>query len=142
MTLNIWIVGKIRTIFFSLNLKKNLFWLYNYSCSNFSPVAPLHLISPVPPAIHLFCLRPWVMPIHSMPSPFHVILNINLSILYLPFFYFLIPAPFLPFSPSPSQLISLQMIYDSIPVLLVCLVCFLDSVVDSFEFIAIFMFIV
>ena len=32
--------------------------------------------------------------------------------------------------------------YDSIPILVVCLVCFLDSVADSCEFVAILMFIV
>ena len=33
-------------------------------------------------------------------------------------------------------------IYDSVPVLLVCLVCYLDSIADSCEFIAILMFII
>ena len=59
--------------------------------------------------------------------------------------YFLIPAPFPPMSPfapwadnPPNDL----HMYDSVSYLLVCSVCFLDSIVDSCEFIAILMFIV
>ena len=55
---------------------------------------------------------------------------------------FLISAPFPPSTPSPlptgNHPNDLH-IYDSVSVLLVCLVCFLDSIVDSCKFIAILM---
>ena len=86
---------------------------------------------------------PWVMYISSLTTP--------LPILFLtsPYFVptnlcFLIPAPFPPFSLSPLPTDNppngLQ-IYDFVPVLLVYLVCYLDSIIDSCVFIAILMFI-
>ena len=91
----------------------------------------------------------------------YVILNISLSILYLPIMLFnpctfsLILRSPLPINNSPNDLHT----YDSIPVLVVCLVSlfviclvlggyfwfwgvFLDSVVDSSEFVAFLMFVV
>ena len=49
-----------------------------------------------------------------------------------------LPPPPLPDDKSPDDL----HIYDSVPVLLVGLVCYLDSNIDSCEFIAILMFVV
>ena len=77
----------------------------------------------------------------------HTIFNLPLSILYLPHIL-LIPCTFSPILPAnppdnpPNDLHT----YDSVPVLVVCLVCFcfcfLDLVVDSCEFVVILMFIV
>ena len=71
-------------------------------------------------------------------------LNISLFILYLPIMLFN-PCTFLPFSlfPLPTDNHPNDLyIYVSVSVLFVCLVCYLDSIIDSCEFIAILMFIV
>ena len=89
---------------------------------------------------------PWVAQTSSLTSPFPVLFltyPCPLFCAYLLCFLFPVPfplsSPFLfPAENPPNDL----HIYDSIPVLLVCLVCFLDSVVDRCEFVAILMFIV
>ena len=72
----------------------------------------------------------------------YTILNFPLSVLCLPIML-LIPCTFSPYhlpSPFPADNPPNDLhIYDSVPVLLLC---FLDSIVDSCEFIAILMFIV
>ena len=58
--------------------------------------------------------------------------------------YFLIPSPFLPFSPKPPSSCKCQnvpCIYESVSVLLLCLFCFLDSIIDRYAFVAILLFI-
>ena len=58
--------------------------------------------------------------------------------------YFLIPSPFLihPSNPFPSDNYqNILCIYNSVSVLLVCLFCFLDSIVDWYVLIAILLFI-
>ena len=58
--------------------------------------------------------------------------------------YFLIPSPLHPFPPAPSHLATMKhfpRIHDSVSVL-VHLVCFLDSTVDRYIFIAILLFVV
>ena len=79
-----------------------------------------------------------VMHISSLASPFSV-LFLTSPVYFVPTnLCFLIPAPFFPFSLFPLPLITLQVIstFDSVPVLLVCSVCFIDSIVDNCEFIA------
>ena len=77
--------------------------------------------------------------------------SITYTILNIPLFctyqLCLIPAPFPPLSPFPRPADTYTCnphIFDSVHVLVVCLVCFffLDSAVDSCEFVAILMFIV
>ena len=88
---------------------------------------------------------PWVMHVSSLPlyylycslhPPVYFVFT-NLS--------FLIPAPF-PHSPasplSTDNPPNVLHICDSVPVLLVCSVCYLNSIIDSCEFIAILMFII
>ena len=71
-------------------------------------------------------------PILFLTSPYFVPTNYALSLYLFPHSL-----------PSPSLLITLQMIsHNPLSVLLICLVWFLDSVVDSYVFIAILMFIV
>ena len=118
-----------------------------YSYPNFIPFVPFHLLTPLPPAIPPLSSCPWAVHISSLASPFSI-LFLTSPCLYCTYkLCFLIPLPFPPFSPfllpadnSPSDL----HIYDSVPVVVVCLVCFcfLDSVVDSCEFVVILTFIV
>ena len=73
----------------------------------------------------------------------YTILNIPLSISYLWIILFnpRTFSPILPFHfPADNPPNDLHT-YDSVSVLLVCLVCFLDSIVDSYVLIAILMFI-
>ena len=99
--------------------------------SNAPPPAPVH--------VHGSCIYVlWLL--HFLYYSRHP------PILYLSIM-FLAPSSFSPFSPSslpvdnpPSEL----HMYDSVPVLVVCLICFcfLDSIVDSCEFVVILTFIV
>ena len=114
--------------------------------SQFSPFAPLH---PVPPILssnppHLSsCL--WVMHVSSLASPFSILFLTSLCLFFTYLFVLLNPYTLssillLPL-PTGNHLNDLH-IYDSVSVLLVCLVCFLDSIFDCCEFIAILMCIV
>ena len=123
------------------------YWLCYYSCPNFYPFSPLQLVPLFSPAI----LPPEFMSMGSACKFFgfsisYAILHFPLSILFLSIML-LIPYTISPFShfPADSPPNNLH-IYDSVPVLAVCLVClfglFLDSAVDSCEFVAFLMFIV
>ena len=102
---------------------------------------PLSILNlPFPPAVLPLSSCTWVMHVSSLASPFPILL-LTSPIYFVPTnLYFSIPAHF----PLPPQLITLQMIhiYDSIPVLLVAYFVFLDSIIDSYGFIAILTFIV
>ena len=107
-------------------------------CPNFFSFAHLHPGSPFPPEILVLSSCPWVMHVSSSAAP--------LPILFLTSTYFvstnfcLNPAPFLLFSsfplPADNPPNGLH-IYDSVSILLVCLVCYLDSIINNCEFIAI-----
>ena len=105
-------------------------------------------LSPIFP----FCPLSWCFPFPTAISPPYftsmgpayeffgfstscTVLNLLLPILYLSVQYFLIRAPFFPFFlftlPADKLLYDLH-VYDSVPVLLVCLVYFLDTVADSY----------
>ena len=113
------------------------------------------LVFPAPPSTPLprsnspLSSCQWVMHISSLASPF-AILFLTSPCLFGPYqLCFLIPVPFPLFSsfPLPADNPPNDLhVYDSVPVLLVCLVwfcfSFLDSVVDSCEFVVILMFIV
>ena len=80
-------------------------------------------------------------------SIYYIILNLPLSVLYL-LFMDLIPCTFSPFSPLPILTDNPPCYFhfcDSVPVLVVCFVCFwfwiLGSVVDSCEFVVILLFV-
>ena len=110
---------------------------------------PLYSLPPcTPPPTHiapLFSSCPWVIHISSLASTFPILSLTSPCLFSTYHLCYLFPALFPPFSPYLFRLITLQIIsivYDSLPVLVVCLVCFLDPVVDSCEFVAILMFAV
>ena len=110
--------------------------------SQFFPFAPFHPVSPFPPAIHPRSSCPWVRHVSSLASPFPVLFLKSPCLFYA---YHLFPAPFPPFSPFPFPAHNPPNDFhncDSVPVLIVDLVCFSDSIIDSCEFIAILMSIV
>ena len=88
---------------------------------------------------------PWVVHISSLASPFPI-LFLTFPCLFCTYqLCFLFPVPFPPFFPFPLPADNPPNglhTYDSVPVLVVCWVCFLDSVVDSCEFVVILLFIV
>ena len=100
------------------------------------PGSPPYLQQSTPP------LNSWVMQFGFSIS--YTIPNIPLSILYLPVML-LNPCTFspilylcIPVDNPPNEL----HIYDSIPILVICLVCFFRFTFDSCEFVAVLMFIV
>ena len=93
--------------------------------SHFPPFTPLHPAHPLPPTFPPYSSCPWVIHVSSLASPF--------PILYLPSPYFLttIYATYSlylpPFSPSHSPVDNPPCelhFCGSVPVLVVCLVCF------------------
>ena len=87
----------------------------------------------------------WVMHISPSAAPCPILFLISPCLCCTYQLCFLTPEVFSPFSlfPLPNDNSPNDLhIYDSVSVQFVCLVCFLDSVVDSCEFIAILMFIV
>ena len=133
---------------FAINHDLNIFyWLCYYSCPIF--------FSPLSPSILQRPLTTIPSPLSSCPCVMHIKFIgflISYTFLNTPLFCtyqlcFLIPVPFPPFSsfplPTDNPLNDLH-IYNSQPVLAVCLVCFcfLDSVVDSWEFVVILLFII
>ena len=115
-------------------------------CLPFTPTLPCNSLPAASPTLSS-C--PWVVHINYLAFSIScAILNLPLSILYLPFMLF-IPSTFSPvplFSlPADNPPCDLHFCV-SIPVLVVCSVhfwfCFLGSVVDSCEFVVILLFIV
>ena len=103
--------------------------------------------SPLPPSFPHFSSRTWVIHISSLASTFPILFLPSpcLSTYHL---CYLFPVPFLPLSPfhSPADNPPCDLHFcDSVPVLVVCLVCFyvvsLGLVVDSCEFVVILLFI-
>ena len=85
------------------------------------------------------------MCISSLATPFLILYFISPWLFWN---YFFVLFNSLPSSPIPPTLLpsgnhqNAVWIHDSVSVLLVCLVCFLDSIVDRYVFIAILLFIV
>ena len=112
--------------------------------SQFFPFWPPLPVSPFPPAItpasHFrgSCISslasPFPIPFLTSPISYLPIMFLN-SWTFSPFFPFPLPA-----DNPPNNL----HVYDSVPVLVICLVCFcfLDPVVGSCEFVALLMFVV
>ena len=113
----------------------------------FLPFAPLH--PALPSYQHSFPLNlcPWIMHVSSSVSPFPIpfLTSPCLFCTYHLCFLFSVPVPlFFPLPlPSDNPPCDLHFCH-SVPVLVVCLVCFcfLGSVVDSCEFIVILLLIV
>ena len=88
---------------------------------------------------------PWVMHISSLATPFPILFLTSPCLFCTYQFVLLNPFTFSPILsfPLPTDNPSNNLhIYDSVSFLLVCLVCSLDSIADSYEFIIILMFIV
>ena len=130
-------MGKTRqtenTKYISIILLHKLFFVFNifyWLCIRVVPFfSAFNSLSPCtsPPTIipHLSS-HPGVIHISSLASPFPIVLNLLLSILYLPFML-LIPYTFFPIPPLPLPTNSPPCdpyFCESVPVLLVCLVHF------------------
>ena len=122
-----------------------LLWLPHF----FLPFIPLCPATPLPPAFTPLSSCPWVVHIGSLASPFPILFLTSPCLFCTYHVCFLFPVPFTPFSlfslpPLSDNLICDLHLWDSVPVVVVCLVCFcfLGSVVDSCEFLAILLFIV
>ena len=107
------------------------------------------LYPPLAPAFSPLYLNacPGVLHISSLVSPFPILFLTSPGLFCSYELSFLIPAPFPPFSSFPLSADNPPNdlhTYDSVHVLVVCLVfiLFLDSVVDSCEFVAFLMFMV
>ena len=109
------------------------------------PLCPPPPNIPFPPAIPSLSSYPWVMHLSSLASPFPILFLTSLCLFCTYQFVLLNPCTIsliLPLPPPTDNPPNDLHIYDSVSVLLVALVGFLDSVVDSCEFIANLMFIV
>ena len=86
----------------------------------------------------------WVMHVSSLATPLPMLFLTSFCLFSTYQFILLTPftIPPIPADPHPGCHPSVLRIYESVSVLLVCSVCFLDSVVDSCEFNAILLFIV
>ena len=108
-----------------------------YSCPNFPPFALLYPVLPIPSGNPPLSSCPWVMHISFFGySISYTVLNIpHLFCTYQ--FVLLNPCTFSPFALPTGNPPNDLHIYDSVSVLLVCLVHSLDSIVASCEFIAV-----
>ena len=115
----------------------------------FFPSALFCLVCPFHPAVFPLSSCQWVVHISSLASPFPILVLTSCSLFYTYQLCFLIPVPFPHSTPSrlPTDNLPYDFhIYDSVPVVVVCLVCFcfcfLGSVVDSCEFVVTSLFLV
>ena len=83
-------------------------------------------------ALH-HCLRPWVMCVSSSATPFPV-LYFTSPRLFCNYPFVLSPSPLHPSPTTPSHLATITTLSISmiLSVLLVCLFCFLDSIIDMY----------
>ena len=90
------------------------------------------------------CSCPWVMCICSLTTSFPILYFVSPWLLcnYLFVLNILTSSPIPPHPLSSGNHQNTLHIHDSVSVLLVCLVCVLDSIVDRYVFIAILLFIV
>ena len=118
-----------------LFLTYNILLIMLFQLSHFTPFIPLH-----PP----FSSYPWVVHISSLASTFPILFLPSpcLFSTYYLCYLFSVPFPLLSSSYSPTDNSPCDLHFcDSVHVLLVCLACFcfLGSVVDSCEFVFIFL---
>ena len=131
---------------------KNILLIMLLQLSHFS----FHLLPyalhcpPHPPPQHSFPLSlcPWFIHIRPLAFPFPILFLTTPCLFCTYHLCFLFPVPFLPFSTLhfPADVIHPCDLYfcDSVPVLVVCLLCFcffLGLVVNSCEFVVILLFI-
>ena len=126
------------------------YWLCYYSFPNFfSSLSPLHSVSPHPPAFpHPLSSCPWVVHISSLVFLFSIPFLTSPCLFYAYQLCFLFPVP-LPLHSSlptphwkPSMWSPFLWFYSRSSCLLSFCFCFLGSVVDSYEFVVILLFIV
>ena len=112
-------------------------------------VVPVFHLCPIPPSIphsfrhflhHRSCQR--VKHTSSLTTPFPVYTLHPHAYSVTTYLYFLILSPLHPFPQTASHWQPSKCIHDSVSVLLVHLLCFLDSIVYRYIFIAILLFIV
>ena len=109
------------------------------------PIFPPPTSTPIPSSNLPLSSCPWVMHESSLATPFPILFLTSLCLFCTYQFVLLNPCTIsliLPLPPPTDNPPNDLHIYDSVSVLLVALVGFLDSVVDSCEFIANLMFIV
>ena len=105
----------------------------------FLPFIPIHPACPLPPTFPHLSSCPWVIHTSSLACPFLILFLTSPHLFCIYHFCFLFPVPFLPSSPLlPDDNPQCDLHFcDSVPVLVVCLVCFFcflsGSVVDSCE---------
>ena len=105
----------------------NIFIDYAITVVPFPPFTPLHPAHPLHPTFPPYSSCPWVILISSLASTFPtLILTLPLSIFHLSFMLFIL-CTFPPLSPSQSPIGNPPCdlhFCGSVPVLVVCLVCF------------------
>ena len=116
----------------------------------FLPFIPLCSVPHLPPSFPNLSSCLWVICISSMASSFIIPFLTSLCVFCAYQLCFLFPVSFPPFSPFhlPADNPPCDLYFcESVPVLIVCLVhfcvcfCFLGSVVDSYKFVVILLFI-
>ena len=92
------------------------------------------------------CLYPSVTHISSLATPFPTLYFTSPWLFHNYLFVPLNPftsSPILPYTPLPSGNYQNALhIHDSVSVLLVCLVCFLDSIIDRYVFLSLFIVLI
>ena len=142
-----------KLIYFPLRRVSSLFFFLKLYFIDYAIIAVPDFPLCLPPLNATYSLRqppqhcscPWAMRVSSLviPFPLRCFTNPWLFCNYL--LYFLIPSPLYPF---PYTLLlsgnhhKALPIHDFLSVVLVYLVCFLDSIIDRYVFIAILLFIV
>ena len=116
--------------------------------SPFHPFTQLHPAHPLSPTFPPYSSCSWVILIRSLASTFPTLFLPSPCLFCTYHLCFLFSVPFPPFTPLtlPTYIPPCDLYFcDSVPVLVVCLVCFcfcfvLGSVVDSCEFVVISLF--
>ena len=112
--------------------------------SHFPPFTPLHPAHHLPTTLPHFSSCPWVVHISSLASTFPILFLTSPCLFSTYHLYYLFFVPFLhPPTHSPTDNLPCDLHFcGSVPVLVVCLVCFcLGSIVSSCEFVVILLFI-
>ena len=107
----------------------------SYSCPQFFPFVPFRPVSPTPQAISTLLYMPWVLHMYSLRCTWFPIMYLTSTWLFCNYqlvlnaFTLYTYSPELPPSDNHQNVL---FIYGSVSVLLVCLFCFLDSIVDRY----------
>ena len=113
--------------FYFFSFLKYILLIMLLQLSHFPPIIPLHPAHPLPPAFPAFSSRPWVIHISSLAPTFPILFLNSLCLFSTYHLCFLFSVPFPPLSPShsPTDTPPCDLPFcDSVPVLVVCLVCF------------------